>query len=192
MQDVIPYRFQAISKAFILVVNMYLFLLFFFAVLAVYFYRRLLRAAVRAPLPPGPTPLPLVGNILDLPAKGVAEFQHWLAFKDKYGPISSLTLLGQRVILLHDKQATMDILEKAATKSSGRPNFVFAAMCGFQNWISFMQYDSVWRQHRKMIHQQLGTRKTASQFNDVQDVESRRFLMRLTKSPQGLFQHIRA
>ncbi|TFB06211.1 O-methylsterigmatocystin oxidoreductase [Trichoderma ghanense] len=39
-------------------------------------------------LPPGPKPLPILGNILDLPPAGTPEFQHWLKFKDLYGPIS--------------------------------------------------------------------------------------------------------
>lgn len=170
---------------------MFLFLLFSFTIAAVYFWRRSRKATAKA-LPPGPTPWPIVGNILDLPAKGEPEFQHWLRFKDKYGPISSITVLGQTVILLHDKQAAMEILEKTATKSSGRPYFTFARMCDFHKWISFMPHDPTWRQHRKAIHQQLGTKKTASQFNDVQDLETRRLLVRLTKDPKGIFQHIRS
>lgn len=170
---------------------MYLFLFFSLAVAAVYFWRRLRKATFKA-LPPGPTPLPLVGNILDLPANEEPEFQHWLRFKDKFGPISSITVLGQTVVMLHDKQAAMDILDKTATKSSGRPNFVFATMCGFHKWISFMQYDPTWRQHRKAIHQQMGTKKTAAQFNDAQDMETRRLLVRLTEDPKGLFEHIRS
>ncbi|OAA78163.1 Cytochrome P450 [Akanthomyces lecanii RCEF 1005] len=65
-------------------------------------------------------------------------------------------------------------------------------MCGFHKWISFMQYDPTWRQHRKAIHQQMGTKKTAAQFNDAQDMETRRLLVRLTEDPKGLFQHIRS
>ncbi|OAQ99298.1 hypothetical protein LLEC1_00731 [Akanthomyces lecanii] len=170
---------------------MYLFLLSSFAIAAVYSWRRLRKAGVNA-LPPGPKPLPLLGNIFDLPTNGEPEFQHWLKHKDQYGPISSVTVLGQAVIILHDRQAAMDILDKTATKSSGRPGFAFAAMCGFNKWITFMQHDSTWREQRKAVHQQLGTKKTASQFNDVQDLETRRLLVRLKKDPQGFFQHIRS
>lgn len=38
-----------------------------------------------APLPPGPQPLPLIGNLLDMP-KG-NEGQHWAKLNDRYGEL---------------------------------------------------------------------------------------------------------
>lgn len=49
------------------------------------------------PLPPGPKPRPLVGNLADLPPNGAREWEHWLKHKDLYGrlPIHpSETLAG--------------------------------------------------------------------------------------------------
>lgn len=39
----------------------------------------------RRPLPPGPKPWPVLGNITDLPKPGVREWDFWLEHKDKYG-----------------------------------------------------------------------------------------------------------
>lgn len=77
-------------------------------------------------LPPGPKGLPFVGNITDLPPPGIPESQHWLKHKELYGPISSLTVLGQTIIIIHDKNVALELMEKRSSIYSGRPRMVFA------------------------------------------------------------------
>ncbi|KAM0260067.1 hypothetical protein ACHAQJ_002991 [Trichoderma viride] len=145
------------------------------------------------PLPPGPKPLPIVGNINDLPASGVPEYEHWLPFKDKYGPVSSVTVLGQTMIILHDKDAVGDLLDKTSLKTSARPQLFFATeLCGFSSFLPAMQYHDKFRQHRKFIHQQLGTKALASRFNGIQDIESKRLLLRVMNDPQNYIEHLKA
>lgn len=43
------------------------------------------RKKARGPLPPGPSPLPIVGNIKDLPPSGKQDWVHWLKHKFTYG-----------------------------------------------------------------------------------------------------------
>lgn len=38
-----------------------------------------------APLPPGPPPRPIIGNLADLPSPGQQDWVHWLKLKDTYG-----------------------------------------------------------------------------------------------------------
>lgn len=144
------------------------------------------------PLPPGPKPLPILGNIRDGPPKGTPDFLHWLTFKDKYGPISSITVLGQTIVIIHDKDAAIELLEKKESlKTSGRPSYTFAQMCGYDRQLPQVQYNDDFRQKRKFLHQQIGTKVLASQYTDMQDVEVKRFLLRLLKEPGDLFSHIR-
>ena len=77
------------------------------------------------PLPPGPKGLPFVGNITDLPPQGMPEYQHWLKHKERHGPLSSVTVLGQTIVIIHDKRIAFELMEKRAGKYSGRPNLKF-------------------------------------------------------------------
>lgn len=78
------------------------------------------------PLPPGPKGLPSLGNINDLPPAGMPEFQHWYKHKDRYGPVSSVTVLGQTIVLIHSKTVAFELMEKRANAHSGRPSMKFA------------------------------------------------------------------
>ncbi|KAF4448226.1 O-methylsterigmatocystin oxidoreductase [Fusarium austroafricanum] len=155
-------------------------------------YLQFFRNKKRPNLPPGPKPLPIIGNIRDLPPKGVPEFRHWLKLKDTYGPVSSITVLGQSLILIHDRQAAHELFEKSSMKTSGRPILNFGGrMCGYERLVSLQQYDDTFKRHRKMIHRQLGTRAVAAKFQKVQDVESHRFLLRVLDNPGNLMDHIK-
>ncbi|KHN98350.1 Cytochrome P450 [Metarhizium album ARSEF 1941] len=149
------------------------------------------QTGARLPLPPGPKPLPVVGNILSLPPNGVPEYKHWLGFKDRYGPISSITVLGQTTIILHGKQEVQDLLENMSTKTSDRPLSTFVRMTGCDRYITFMSYNATWRRHRKIMHQFLGTEKLSRRFDGVLDLESRRLLLRVLATPQNLIQHFK-
>lgn len=154
-------------------------------------YQLFFRNKSKFPLPPGPKPLPIVGNIKDLPPPGTPDFRHWLPFKEKYGPISSVTLLGRTLVIIQDKEAAVEYLEKNSSKTSSRPQFEFANMCGYGTMLAFMDYTDLFRQHRKFVHHQFGTTALVSRFNGVQEIESKRFLMRIFKEPESLFQHIK-
>lgn len=82
----------------------------------------------RAPLPPGPKGLPLLGNVADLPPPGTPEYTHWLKHKDLYGPISSVTVLGQTLVIINDKSIAFELLDKRSNFCSGRAKMKFAEM----------------------------------------------------------------
>jgi hypothetical protein len=77
-------------------------------------------------LPPGPTRIPLFGNINDLPKPGILECHHWLKHKDLYGPISSVTVLGQTIVLIHDPAIAFELLRDRSAIHSSRPSQVFS------------------------------------------------------------------
>ncbi|KNG82926.1 O-methylsterigmatocystin oxidoreductase [Aspergillus nomiae NRRL 13137] len=152
----------------------------------------LLRKKTSAPLPPGPKPKPIIGNLRDLPRPGQQEWVHWLKFKELYGPISSVSMFGQTIIILNDHQVAVDLMEKRSATYSSRPRMVFAGeIVGWEDVLGFQGYSDRFRFYRKVLHRVLGTKALMSRFNPLQDVEVRRFLLRVLRKPDDLIQHIR-
>jgi hypothetical protein len=75
------------------------------------------------PLPPGPKPLPLIGNLLDLPTGEVWKtYREW---EKLYGDIIYTNALGTHVIILNSLDAINDLMEKRGSIYSSRPRCVW-------------------------------------------------------------------
>lgn len=161
------------------------------AVLVKILYRRLRSTSCRG-LPPGPRPLPIVGNIQDLPPNEMPEYKHWLKHKDLYGGISSVKVMGMTLIIIHDKNAAQNLLVQQASKTSGRPRMVMAnEMCGYGSIVLCQGYTANFRRCRKLLHQELGTMASAAQFQEAQEVEVRRQLVRTFREPREWLNHFK-
>ncbi|KAL6864553.1 O-methylsterigmatocystin oxidoreductase [Trichoderma novae-zelandiae] len=153
-------------------------------------YHQLLRKPKRN-LPPGPKGLPLVGNVLNLPPKDVPDHVHWRSITDEYGPVASVTLLGQPMIFVADRQAAQEILEKKSAVSSGRPAFPFANYCGFADFINMYQLDDKrFTAQRKAMHRAIGTKALASKYAEMQEREAGRLLVRTLAESDKVVKHI--
>lgn len=154
-------------------------------IFVLYRYRQQRRALIG--LPPGPRPLPLLGNVRDLPPKGCQEYRHWLTHKNVYGPVSSITVLGRTLIIMHSREAAREILEKNAHKSAGRPSLSWAVKkCGYDKLLPFLQNNEAHVRGRKAIHRQINIPAAAARTSPVLNVEVRRFLKRVLDRPSDL------
>ena len=136
------------------------------------------------PLPPGPKPLPIVGNVRDLPPKGMAEYDHWRKHTDIYGPVSSVTLMGQVVVFIHKAELAHAFLGKQTAISSNRPSLEFSCgMCGYDETLPLMPFGHNFAMSRKLVLRQMGTNNAVSRFDDALNVEVRRLMLRILKEP---------
>ncbi|XP_015262505.1 PREDICTED: cytochrome P450 2G1-like [Gekko japonicus] len=69
-------------------------------------------------LPPGPAPLPFIGNLLHVSTK--ETFKSFLALRDKYGPVFTVYLGPRRVVVLCGHEAVKEALVDQADDFSGR------------------------------------------------------------------------
>ena len=73
-------------------------------------------------LPPGPTRLPIIGNIHQLPQENPwRTYQQW---SKKYGPIFSLRAGGDTIIMIGNHAVARDLLDKRSNIYSSRPRLV--------------------------------------------------------------------
>ncbi|KYO34866.1 cytochrome P450 2G1-like [Alligator mississippiensis] len=69
-------------------------------------------------LPPGPTPLPFIGNLLQV--RTDETFKSFMELKEKYGPVFTVYLGPRRVVVLCGHEAVKEALVDQAEEFSGR------------------------------------------------------------------------
>jgi hypothetical protein len=112
-------------------------------------YSNMLR--LRARMPPGPFPLPIVGNVLQFPkCKPWVRFEQW---SQKYNdPMITVWIGRAPTVVLNDAWTASDLMDKRANIYSSRPVFqVPGRLMGGENWAQTMlPYGDKWRLQRKM------------------------------------------
>jgi hypothetical protein len=71
------------------------------------------------PFPPGPKPLPILGNLFHLP--GEKDWLTYRAWNDHYGDVVSVQVLGRHIVILGSMSAVNDLFEKRSAVYSSRP-----------------------------------------------------------------------
>ncbi|KAK7443505.1 hypothetical protein VKT23_015677 [Stygiomarasmius scandens] len=147
------------------------------------------RNARRLPLPPGPPGIPIVGNIFDLQTTG--SFFQFTEWKKKYGPIISLNLLGQTVIVLNNHKVAGDLLDRRSTIYSDRPRFIVVFEY-LSNSLLFSgaPYGDFWRRARKTAHESLNTR-VAPYVQPFQEREAATLALTMLNDPDNWDDHMK-
>ncbi|OAX38699.1 cytochrome P450 [Rhizopogon vinicolor AM-OR11-026] len=105
------------------------------------------------PLPPGPRPLPFLGNALQLDTK-----RPWLtytAWGKTYGNLIYSNVLGIDMIIINSETVARELLGKRSAIYSDRPVIRTNELIGVDFNTGLLPYGETLQQHRKIYHQVL-------------------------------------
>ncbi|KAH9170063.1 cytochrome P450 oxidoreductase [Lactarius sanguifluus] len=120
------------------------------------------------------------------------EWRHWAKHKDIYGPISSVCIMGQPIIILNSLKVCEDLLEKRAVIYSGRPVLRFAGeMIGWNLQMILSPYGERFRSMRRLVARHIGTNTGIAKFRPAQEREAIHFLARVSENPDNFLKDIR-
>ncbi|KAI0794212.1 cytochrome P450 98A3 [Fomes fomentarius] len=158
------------------------------AITTALYVRRVRKTRRSVPLPPGPLPLPLIGNALNMPRRHLGR--EFMEMSKKYGDVVYLDALGQPLILLGSYRAASDLLDKRSSNYSDRPASFMVQQVGFDWLMPLMGYGQEWRQHRRELHRVLNP-EIIVEYQDIQLMTVRNFLRSLLETPLDLSQHLK-
>ncbi|KAJ7453392.1 cytochrome P450 [Mycena latifolia] len=142
------------------------------------------------PLPPGPAKLPLVGNLLDVPAN--FQWERYMEWSKAYdSDIIHVDLLGQSLIVLSSLEATTALLEKRSSIYSDRPGVPMITDPELMGWefnVAFMKYGDTWRRNRRLMNETFNA-KAVRQYRPMEMTASRALLQRLLDRPDAFLDH---
>eukprot|EP00794_Sanderia_malayensis_P012085 gene12085-13329_t len=101
--------------------------------------------------PPGPIPLPVIGNLHLL---GLKPHESLVQLSKKYGPVMSLSIGPQRIVVFNSIEPAKEALLKKGEEFAGRPQDVISAeiVTHGYNDIAFSDYGPSWKMMRKVAH----------------------------------------
>ncbi|KAG1897431.1 cytochrome P450 [Suillus fuscotomentosus] len=137
-------------------------------------------------LPPGPVPLPLLGNILSLDAKAPwLTYTEWAAV---YGDLLFVQLLGQEIMVINSQHVAETLLDKCSRIYCDRPDLATLKPFGWSIVFAFVGYGNRWRLCRRLFHQTFCS-DSALKFRPMQIKQAQEMILNLIDDPQNYHSH---
>lgn len=138
---------------------------------------------------PGPKPLPIIGNALDIPK--VSPWREYASWRQQYGDIIHLSALGKHIVVVNSIEKAVDLLDKRSSNYSDRPDIPMANMTGWTAInIGLIHYGELWRRHRRLFHQKF-RQNAVSEFHPLQTSKIQVLLRNLLENPEEFSLHVR-
>ncbi|KAK4097703.1 cytochrome P450 [Parathielavia hyrcaniae] len=149
---------------------------------------------LRARMPPGPFPLPIIGNTFSLP-----DNKPWIYFEElskKYNtPLITFWIGRNPTVWINDAWCAHEIFEKKAQIYASRPRMVvFGELGSGQSSLVTMRIRNQeerdhWRLHRKLMHMGVGA-QTVRGYRAIQNNESRVAAYDFLREPKEYVKHL--
>ena len=108
------------------------------------------------------------------------------------GNIVSVTIFGQRLVILNDAEDATALLDKRGSNYSDRPNFTMSAeLVGWKEALIFRQYDESFKESRRYVNHTMGSKNAVKNHHGLIEAENRKFMRRLLETPEKVHAHIR-
>ncbi|KAJ9708758.1 hypothetical protein PVL29_000664 [Vitis rotundifolia] len=148
--------------------SMWLHLLLLLLPLMYLIKRRIGLKGQKKPLPPGPTKLPIIGNLHQL---GALPHYSWWQLSKKYGPIMLLQL-GVPTVVVSSAEAAREFLKTHDIDCCSRPPLVGLGKFSYNHRdISFAPYGDYWREVRKICVLEVFSTKRVQSFQFIREEE---------------------
>lgn len=151
---------------------------------------RISRVGRRDPrLPPGPPTVPILGNAHQIPQTGLGK--KFLGWAKEYGSIYSLKVFNATMIVIADRKAVYELLDKKGSIYSERPRLEVPLYMSRGCHMTFEQTTPEWREKRTVVTRNLNPKNLDEKHFRVQEAESTVFLNNLLKDPDRIFDYAR-
>ncbi|CAL9695198.1 unnamed protein product [Knipowitschia caucasica] len=107
----------------------------------------LLRSRRPKNFPPGPPPLPFLGNVLSLSLDN--PLKYFESLRKTYGNVYSLYLGPRATVVVSGTQALKEALVNRAVDFAGRPQDMFVNALVADKGVIFADYGHKWKEHRR-------------------------------------------
>lgn len=142
----------------------------------------------RKDMPPGPSPIPILGNVLQM--KPVDIYAQFRELNDKYGPLASLKVgAGNMIVIGGDGTLVRKLLDKRGAIYSNRPLQMATEIASGGDSLLFQQDTEKWRIARKQIIQHYAPNITKTEHVRIQEAESAQLLHDFLHKPEQFMQH---
>ncbi|KDQ12026.1 hypothetical protein BOTBODRAFT_34885 [Botryobasidium botryosum FD-172 SS1] len=139
------------------------------------------------PLPPGPAPVPILGNSRQIPSRPWHKYTEWGKI---YGEIIHVRTMANRFIVLNSFQAAKDVIERSVCSDRYRPVMMDSDLVGWDKAIGMIHYGEQWRTYRKVLQPYMH-KNAMKQFASLQEKGTHLYLKSLLTAPEDFIDNIK-